>query len=410
MRVALAAEGTRGDVHPMLALGAALRAEGHEAVLCAPPDFAEAARLRGLEFRAVGASIREYLTREAGILLASPLRLMREVERHGRRMLEAQMAALPEATRGADLVFAAGVEFGAASAAELHGVPYRYVAYCPAILPSAEHAPAMLPLPTLPRWLNRGTWRLLQAGWNRRLRPALDAERARLGLPPVGDLLAHLAGERPILAADRELAPLPADVPFPVEQAPCLHPFEETGALPEKLESFLAEGPPPIYVGFGSMTDPDPATTTRRLLEAIASLGCRALVSRGWAGLAEGPLPAGVLAIDAVPHARLFPRVAAVVHHGGAGTTTTAARAGVPQVIVPHVLDQFYWARRVARLGLGPPALPRRRLRAEALARTLAEVIDNEILAERAREIGARLRAGLAAAAPPAALSGSART
>ena len=116
------------------------------------------------------------------------------------------------------------------------------------------------------------------------------------------------------------------------------------------------------------------------------------MISRGWAGLAGDSLPENVFAVGGVSHAPLFPRVALVVHHGGAGTTTTAARAGVPQVVVPHVLDQFYWARRVSLLGLGPPPLPRSRLCAEGLAATLASTLDNDVLAERARALGARLR------------------
>ena len=157
-----------------------------------------------------------------------------------------------------------------------------------------------------------------------------------------------------------------------------------------------------MYVGFGSMTDPDPGATTRALLEALSQIGCRALISRGWAGLADGPLPEGVLAIGPVSHATLFPRLAAVVHHGGAGTTTTAARAGVPQIVVPHIFDQFYWARRVAELGLGPPAPRRSRLTAQPLAESLAATLDNEVLLERARELGERLRSRVAADdAPP---------
>jgi UDP:flavonoid glycosyltransferase YjiC (YdhE family) len=104
-----------------------------------------------------------------------------------------------------------------------------------------------------------------------------------------------------------------------------------------------------------------------------------------------------VLAIGAVPHASLFPRCAAVVHHGGAGTTTTAARAGVPQVVVPHVLDQFYWAARVRALGIGAVAGRRRGLAPAALAEAIRAVVDNELVEERARELGARLRAERAA-------------
>ena len=116
-------------------------------------------------------------------------------------------------------------------------------------------------------------------------------------------------------------------------------------------------------------------------------------MSRGWAELGGEPLPEGVIEIDAVSHVRLFPRVAAVVHHGGAGTTTTAARAGVPQIVVPHIADQYYWARRIALLGLGPPPILRARFSADTLRSAIAETLENELLGERTRSFGERLRA-----------------
>jgi len=185
---------------------------------------------------------------------------------------------------------------------------------------------------------------------------------------------------------------VPDDCAFAVDQIRCRHPLEGE-PLPRKLEGFLESGPPPVYLGFGSMTDPDPARTTQRLLDAITRLGCRALISKGWAGIGDGALPEGVMAIGAVSHASLFPRLAAVVHHGGAGTTHAAARAGVPQVIVAHVLDQFYFARRIHDLGVGPPAIPRARLTPERLAETLRATLDNDIVHERARALRAELDA-----------------
>jgi vancomycin aglycone glucosyltransferase len=140
------------------------------------------------------------------------------------------------------------------------------------------------------------------------------------------------------------------------------------------------------------------------VLDAVGAVGCRAVISQGWAGLGDGPLPGNVFVTGPVSHPRLFPRVAAAVHHGGAGTTTAVARAGVPQVVVPHIADQFYWGRRVSLLGLGPPPLPRAKLTAPRLAAALAEILDNELLAERAREFGARLLAALEDAPDPARL------
>jgi UDP:flavonoid glycosyltransferase YjiC (YdhE family) len=139
------------------------------------------------------------------------------------------------------------------------------------------------------------------------------------------------------------------------------------------------------------MTDPDPLATTAQLVESVTAAGHRALLAAGWAGLGTGPLPDGVLAIGVVPHASLFPRCAAVVHHGGAGTTTMAARAGVPQILVPHVLDQFYWAGRVTALGIGAVAGRRRGLGTRALAEAIAAVASNELVEERARALADRI-------------------
>ena len=120
-------------------------------------------------------------------------------------------------------------------------------------------------------------------------------------------------------------------------------------------------------------------------------LGCRAIISRGWARLGDGPLPHGVMAIGAVSHASLFPRLSAVVHHGGAGTTHTASRAGVPQIVVPHVLDQFYFARRVQTLGVAPPPIPRAKLNVARLAAVVRDTIENQQLGARAADLAREL-------------------
>jgi vancomycin aglycone glucosyltransferase len=391
VRVALVADGTRGDVHPLLELGVRLRGAGHEALLVSTPDFAEDAAARGVPFRAVGPSSREYLTAHADIMGRGGVRFVIESGRYFRTILRAQRDELPEALAGSDLVVAASLAVMASSAAEKLGVPYRFVLYCPLLLPSAEHPFVAVTTQSLPPWLNRLSWRALLPPIDRLFvtRQVNEARRV-LGLAPVRSAYRHFLGERTLLAADRALAPAPGDAAPTVLQVPALQPPAEP--LPAKLEGFLAGGPPPVYVGFGSMTDEDAAATTRTLVAAIERLGCRALIGSGWAALGDGPLPAGVLTIGPVSHAALFPRCAAVVHHGGAGTTTTAARAGVPQVVVPHLADQHYWAERVRRLGLGPPPLRRRRLTPARLADALSAVLDNEILAERARDLGRGLR------------------
>jgi vancomycin aglycone glucosyltransferase len=400
MRIALAVEGSRGDVHPMLGLGDRFEARGHEVVVCASPDMRAEVEARGMEFRPVGLDVHEGLSHNANALIAGGLSAMRAAYAWFRSTAREQLRRLPELTRDVDRIIGASIQIGGPSAAELHGVPYRYVVFSPVLLPSAEHPPVAIATQTLPRWANSLAWTLFARSNDLALKRLLNRHRAQLGLAPVDDTTRYVVGERPVVAVDRELARVPEDCPIEVEQIDCLHAMEGE-PLPPKLEAFLAEGPAPVYIGFGSMPDPSPARSTELVLEAVCAVGCRALISEGWAGLGEGPLPEGVLRIGSVTHARLFPRVAAAVHHGGAGTTTTALRCGVPQLVVPHAADQFYWGHRVEALGLGPPALPRKRLTAQALAEALEATLDNEWVRSRVAELRDEGRARRASAPDP---------
>lgn len=401
MRIAIAVEGTRGDVHPMLALGTALRERGHEVLICAPPDFAEDAAGHGLPFHPVGSSVREYLASQSQFLHGSAWASLRAGQRYFLASIERQFRELAPAVRGADWILTAGVQLSASSVAEAIGARHRFIAYCPSVLRSPNQTPFVVPRGAMRPWQNRLAWWATLQLFSRTLRGVVDPERARLGLPPAGDLYALQRGVAPVLAAEELLAAPPEDLRGEVQVVGCLHPFENA-PLPEKLEAFLRAGERPVYLGFGSMTDPDPTASTRLVLEAALRAGVRAVLSAGWAGLGGAPLPESVMVVGSLPHAALFRRVAAVVHHGGAGTTTTAARAGAPQILVPHVLDQFHWAHRVSRLGLGPPALPRRGLDAPRLAQAIRETLDHEVIGERAAEVGVRLRAALRARPHPA--------
>ncbi|MCP4036563.1 MAG: glycosyltransferase family 1 protein [bacterium] len=387
MRIALAVEGTRGDVHPMLSLGRAFRTRGHEVVLCGPPNFAENAVNADIEFREVGSDTQMFLDDVASAIRSRGLAANRAQIAYFKDSLEKQFSRLPDAARGADLILGAGVQLAGSSVAEFLGIPYRYVMFCPVMLPSPDHSPPFVPAQGLPRWLNRLGWWLALGPMDAPLRFGLNRARKRyLGLGKIRHAYTNALSDAPILATDPVLAPIPDNPPAPVRQLGCFHDHDPT-PLPEKLEDFLAHGSAPVYVGFGSMTDPEPAKTTQLVLDAVAAARCRAVVSQGWAGLGGGPLPEGVMEIGPVSHAALFPRCAAVVHHGGAGTTTRAAQAGVPQIIVPHLLDQYWWGLRIQDHGLAPPPLPRASLSAQALGEAIRSVLDNEFLAARADEI-----------------------
>lgn len=162
---------------------------------------------------------------------------------------------------------------------------------------------------------------------------------------------------------------------------------------PPRVVEFLAAGPPPVYVGFGSMVPRDPAATTGLVLGALRRAGVRGILATGWMGETAQPLPHHVLALDDIPHDWLFPRVAAVVHHGGAGTTAAALRAGRPAVVVPFFADQPFWAQRVAALGVGPTPIPHRRLTLDGLAAAIRTAVRDGEIAQRALALGDGLRA-----------------
>ena len=170
------------------------------------------------------------------------------------------------------------------------------------------------------------------------------------------------------------------------------------------LEAFLQAGPPPVYVGFGSMAGRDPARLARTVVEALQAAGQRGLLAPGWGGLAPGALPPTVHVVGEMPHAALFPRVKAVVHHGGAGTTHAGLRAGRPTLICPFFADQPFWGRLVHARGLGPAPIPQRRLDAPRLAAALHTLVSDAAMATRAAALGEAMRAEDGAAAAVAAL------
>jgi UDP:flavonoid glycosyltransferase YjiC (YdhE family) len=160
-----------------------------------------------------------------------------------------------------------------------------------------------------------------------------------------------------------------------------------------KLANFLDAGSPPVYIGFGSMSHRNPVETADLVLEALRRSHQRAILLSGWGSLQGSDLPDTVFMIDSVPHAWLFPRMAAVVHHGGAGTTAAGLRAGVPSVIVPFFGDQPFWGQRIADLGVGPDPIPRNKLTVERLARAIQIAVSDKDIHQRAAWLGEQIQA-----------------
>jgi sterol 3beta-glucosyltransferase len=159
------------------------------------------------------------------------------------------------------------------------------------------------------------------------------------------------------------------------------------------LLDFLDRGAPPVYIGFGSMGSRNPEQTADLVLQAISMTGQRAILQSGWGGLSKTDLPDTVFIVDSISHSWLFPRVAAVVHHGGAGTTAAGLRAGVPTIIIPFFGDQPFWGRRVAELGVGTDPIPRKQLTSKRLAAAIHRAVNDRSIIQQAADLGEKIRA-----------------
>ncbi|MFI5710701.1 glycosyltransferase [Kribbella sp. NPDC051620] len=346
MRVLLSTYGSRGDVEPMLALALELRARGAEVRLGAPPDFGELLRSFGVPVVPIGRSAKE-LTRSKSAPASIPERAS--------EIIAAEFEVLTEAARGFDVVVATGMlpaAAGALSVAELLNIKAVSVTFQQLTLPSDRRRPLALPGRPFPDDVtdNQTLWELDAESNNVLFGEALNSSRAKYGLPRVDDVRQYVVGDKPWLATDPTLDPW-LD-PQPITQTGAwILPDERP--LPEDLSTFLEAGEPPVFVGFGSMPMHSSANAGRTVIEAVRAQGRRAILKRGWAELELIDDQDDCFVVDEVNQQALFPRTAAVVHHGGAGTTLTATRAGTPQVIVPQLADQPYWAARTEALGIG---------------------------------------------------------
>jgi len=360
MRILLSAVGTRGDVQPAIALAIQLRDLGHAGRLCVPPNFVDEVVGLGFEARSIGVEMR---APPPGVAPPPVPDLIAD-----------QFAVVSAAAEGCDQIVGAGAhQYAARSVAQARGVPCVVAVYAPTSLPSPDAA----------------AWDAQRQGWNRRALDRVNANRAGLGLAPIADVLDHILGDEPWLAADAVLGPAAGG--GVVQTGAWI--LEDARPLPPELEAFLQAGDPPLYLGFGSM--PASEDLGRAAIEAARAVGRRAILSRGWAELGLIDDAPDCIAVGDVNHQRLFPRVAAVVHHGGAGTTTAAALAGTAQVATPMFADQFYWAERIGSLRIGA-ATPAAGLTSEALARAIEGALQPAVAAT-ARALAGRVSASGAA-------------
>ena len=404
MRIAIITIGSRGDVQPFVALGQGLIKAGHTVRLVTHQDFEVFVESHGLEFWLIrgnpqelvgGQEMREVL--EKGNLAATWRQMMRGAERAINEWMEDSLAAC----QGMELLIAGGVSLSTGlSVAEKYHLPLLQ-AYVFPVIPTRAFPSILLPqtLPKLGGVFNLVSSQLiLQLGW---LGARFIINRARkkiLDLPPYSfaepTLSSRPKGYPMLFGFSPSVIPPPADwsAEDHITGYWFLDPPNDWTPPPDLL-NFLQAGRPPVYIGFGSMGSRKPAETTDLILQALAKTGQRAILLSGWGGMQKTDLPASVFMVDSIPHAWLFPRVAAVVHHGGAGTTAAGLRAGVPSIVIPFTTEQAFWGQRIHNLGVGSAPIPRSKLTVDRLAQAIQEVVTNTAMCQRAADLGSKIQA-----------------
>ena len=397
MRVMVVAGGSRGDVQPLVALAQHIQSAGHDVTLAAPRDAEHVVSDRGLDYHRLDVSMTEQMTTAAGRawIADSAGRPFTEL-RHMRRVYEETALPLADSLIGlsgrADL-FVSGILTvdSLASIAAYDGVAHATALLCP-FHPSADGRCGLTAQNPRTRRSNLtrtkiGRWLLARS-----VTQAGRLVRGRLGMAETGatGFIRTLDTVATVLGASPLLVPAPHDWPSTVTVTGAWTlPAHDHRRPPTQLTDFLEAGPPPVYLGFGSMAVVQPERIHAVALAAARAARVRLILAGTELDGLDGD---DVIGVDNVPHEWLFPQVRAVVHHGGAGTTHAALLAGVPQLAVPHIADQPYWGRRVHEAGVGPEPLPLNRLTVDRLSQRLRTLAQSADLVARAGDVGRQAR------------------
>jgi sterol 3beta-glucosyltransferase len=408
MRILILTVGTRGDVQPYVALGKGLVQAGHDTTICTCARFEDFVTAHGIRYACMNNDLIEFMGTDDGQIamedttnvlqaIRTGIKLFPKIREMMSRQVD-QMWAACEATRP-DLILFHKKAIGAEDFAEKLGVPCALAFYLPLSVPTSEFPAMGFPPWNLGSAYNRFTYRLVD--WATRMSSGKFVKpwRERHGLASRRDRSRDSASDSlPALHAySPSVIPQPSDWPetsittgywFLDDPDPSWSP-------PDRLVEFLARGPAPIYVGFGSIYGRDPRRTATTVVEAIKRVGTRAIIASGWGGLNVDPadLDSDILQLDAAPHDWLFPRVTSVVHHGGCGTTAAALRAGKPSVVCPFFGDQPFWGSKVRQLGTGPKPIPQKKLSRDNLANAIEQTLEDQPMRRRAEKLGMQIRA-----------------
>ncbi len=418
MQITIIAGGSRGDVQPYVALGKGLKEAGHTVRVLSSDDFHDLVTDYGLDFFTTGGSAQAVAQEmQAQLERGNMLKILGQMRQASERQAVQAAKLGLVACQGSDLILGglSGLFSGQALSEKL-GIPLM-LAYLVPFVPTSAFPSALTPIPQSPltQWLNKPSHHIAQQMMWQSFRGAdTNARTQVLDLPPGsfwGPFSIIKKQKQPVLFGySPEVLPHPKDWDASLHVTGYWFLEPPTGwEPPVDLMNFLQAGPPPIYIGFGSMSSSNPEETADMVSQALARTGQRGVLYAGWGGLEKEQLPESVFMTASVPHTWLFPRMAAVVHHGGVGTTAAGLAAGVPSIIVPFFADQPFWGQRVHQLGVGPKPIPRKRLTVDNLTEALRRAISDGEMRKKAAQLGERIRAENGIAQAVAVIEQSAR-
>lgn len=394
MKIFLIAIGSRGDVQPFAVLGTRLKAAGHDVHIATAQGFAGMIAEAGVTYHPLPMDFQDLLKEPEMQKAITTFSGKIKAYRWASDLMNDQLTAMWQIGLDVspDLIL---YHFKGAMGPYLGrklGVPAYPVMLQPGFAPTRDYPQFLLASRSLGGFGNVATHRLIgtvvRLGTNMMIKRWIKATKT-----DVGPLLDVQQGYAPAGPAKRIHAYSPHVVPLGADMASTEVQTGYAFAKPEpftpspELAGFLEDGPPPVYVGFGSMPGVNHECVTTALLGALDRTGLRAVVATGWGGMGDLSPGANVHVLDSVPHTWLFPKVAAVVHHGGSGTTHEGLRWGRPSVICPLFADQPFFGQRVADLGAGPAPIAQKRLTADKLATALEQALTSSIAAK-AKTIG----------------------
>lgn len=407
MKILLLTIGSRGDVQPYIALGKGLKAAGHVVTVATCFRFQGFVEEHGLNYGYINDDILKIVDSDQGkalmedtkgilqIIMAN-IKMVRQVAPIQHRLVqeswEVALRVQPDV-----LCFHPKAILGPAIAEKL-SIPAVLTSPLPLLVPTGDYPCIGFPKLNLGRWYNKMTYsvvhqmiRIFGGPYVRKWRRETKTPARRRNLDCLRDQNGRLF---PALHGySGHVTPRPTDWPdTAIAPGYWFLDSDDNWTPPPDLKAFLRAGPPPIYIGFGSMSGRNPRRLGSAVIEALQRNGQRGILATGWGGIDADALPQSVFMIDQVPHDWLFPRVAAVVHHGGAGSTAAGLRAGKPTLICPFFADQPFWGETVHALGAGPEPIGQKKVTAENLAQAFVQLTNDAKMRAAAEAVGENLR------------------